>query len=295
MITEVVIENFKRFRKQSFSLEDSIVLAGPNNTGKSTLLQALATWSMSLDRWRQGKGKTGKAKKRAGTPLTRKDFTALPLREFDLLWRERSTALSKGELAHGKALGEPRLIHIEVKGAEGLQKNDPWALTMELRYQGPEQIYVKPIPGEGDVPQQALDLTIVHCPPFSGIGAEERRLDRGAQNLEIGRGKPGEIIRNLLFEVSEQEEAWNQLVEDIQELFRVTLLKPDYDSQFTAFIRCEYLDGIPQGKGKEKMVLRLSISLPGAVGSCRCCCCCPIFMPDLRLFSSWTNPMLIFT
>jgi len=122
LITEVVIENFKKFRKQTFSLEDSVVLAGPNNTGKSTLLQALATWSMSLDRWRQGKGKTGKAKKRAGTPLTRKDFTALPLREFDLLWRERSTALLTDELSPGQKPGEPRLIHITVKGAEAFQK-----------------------------------------------------------------------------------------------------------------------------------------------------------------------------
>jgi predicted ATPase len=250
VITEVVIENFKKFRKQTFPLEDSIVLAGPNNTGKSTLLQALATWSMSLDRWRQGKGRTGKAKKRAGTPLTRKDFTALPLREFDLLWRERSTALLNNELSPEQKPGEPRLIHITVKGAEGFQKSDPWSLTMELRYQGPEQIYVKPIPAEGEVPHQALELTIVHCPPFSGIGPEERRMDRGAQNLEIGRGKPGEIIRNLLLEVAEQDDAWNELVADIKELFHVTLLKPEYDSQFNPFIRCEYLDGIPRGRGK---------------------------------------------
>jgi len=263
VITEVVIENFKRFRRQSFSLEDSIVLAGPNNTGKSTLLQALATWSMSIDRWRQGKGRTGKAKKRAGTPLTRKDFTALPLREFDLLWRERSTALLTDELSQGQKPGEPRLIHITVKGSEGFQRNDPWTLTMELRYQGPEQIYVKPIPAEGDVPHQALDMTIVHCPPFSGIGSEERRLDRGAQNLEIGRGKPGEIIRNLLFEVSEQEEHWNELREDIRELFHVTLLKPEYDSQFTPFIRCEYLDGVPQGRGKNGLTT-LDISSGGS-------------------------------
>lgn len=250
VISEVTIENFKKFRKESFSLEDSIVLAGPNNSGKSTLLQALATWSMALDRWRQGKGRTGKAKKRAGTPITRKDFTALPLREFDLLWRERSTALSREEVGPGQSPGEHRLIHITVKGTSGFQRNDPWSLTMALRYQGPEQIYVKPIPSEDDVPPQALSLAIVHCPPFSGIGSEERRIDRGAQNLEIGRGKPGEIIRNLLFEVSEQKELWGELVDDMKELLSVTLLNPDYDPQFTPFIRCEYLDGIPQGKGK---------------------------------------------
>jgi predicted ATPase len=263
VITEVVIENFKKFRKQTFQLEDSIVLAGPNNTGKSTLLQALATWSMALDRWMQGKGKRGKAKKRGGTPLTRKDFTALPLREFDLLWRERKTALSKDELSSEQTLGQPRPIHITVNGADGFQKSAPWSLTMELRYQGPEQIYVKPIPGEGDVPPQAHEITIVHCPPFSGIGSEERRLDKGAQNLEIGRGKPGEIIRNLLLEVSEDEAVWKELVAEIKELFHVTLQKPEYDAQFTPFIRCEYLDGVPEGKGKNGLTT-LDISSGGS-------------------------------
>jgi predicted ATPase len=250
MITKLRVENFKRFGKEEFELEDSIVLAGPNNSGKSTLLQSLATWAMALDRWRQGKGRTGKAKQRAGTPLTRRDFTALPLREFDLLWNDRSTALAKNELSANQKPGEPRLIHITVTGSTGFQRNDEWSQTMELRYQSPEQIYVKPIPSETDVPPGALALSIVHCPPFSGIGSEEKRMDRGAQNLEIGRGKPGDIIRNLLLEVFQQAVDWKSLVTDIEELFRIRICDPVYDESLTPFILCEYLPGIPRGKGK---------------------------------------------
>ena len=51
MIRRVRLGSFKRFRKQSFELDDSIVLAGPNNAGKSTLLQAIATWKFGLDHW----------------------------------------------------------------------------------------------------------------------------------------------------------------------------------------------------------------------------------------------------
>ena len=250
MITKLRVENFKRFAREEFDLEDSIVLAGPNNSGKSTLLQSLATWAMALDRWRQGKGRTGKAKQRAGTPLTRKDFTALPLREFDLLWNGRSTALNKDELGPEQKPGEPRLIHISVTGSKGFQRNSEWNLTMELRYQGPEQIYVKPIPSESDIPAGALDLIVVHCPPYSGIGPEEKRMDRGAQNLEIGRGKPGDIIRNLLLEVHQRGEDWQSLVADIEELFHIRICDPVYDEAFTPFILCEYLPGIPKGKGK---------------------------------------------
>ena len=32
-------------------------------------------------------------------------------------------------------------------------------------------------------------------------------MDLGAQDFEVGRGKPGDILRNLLLEVSEDSEA----------------------------------------------------------------------------------------
>lgn len=260
MITKVVVENLKRFIHEEFALDETIVLAGPNNSGKSTLLQALATWSMALDRWRLGKGKVfedkqGKkrpsaAKSRTGQPITRKDFAALPLREFNLLWNETVTGLSKAELGQGQKLGEPRLIHITVHGSTGLTAAQPWSVTMELRYQSSEQIYVKPVGLVGALPPGAAEMSVVHCPPFSGIGAEEKRMDRGAQLLEIGKGKPGDILRNLLLEVSQDEVHWERLVNDVKDLFRVTLIKPEYDP-LVPFILCEYLDGIPRtAKGK---------------------------------------------
>ena len=51
MISRLTLRNFKRFREHTFELADSVVLAGPNNAGKSTLLRAIATWKLGLDRW----------------------------------------------------------------------------------------------------------------------------------------------------------------------------------------------------------------------------------------------------
>ena len=51
MIRRVRVANFKRCRDQSFDLADSVVLAGPNNLGKSTLMQAIAWWKEALDLW----------------------------------------------------------------------------------------------------------------------------------------------------------------------------------------------------------------------------------------------------
>ena len=46
MITKISTRNFKRFSQQDFPLEAISVLAGPNNSGKSTLLQAAMVWNL---------------------------------------------------------------------------------------------------------------------------------------------------------------------------------------------------------------------------------------------------------
>ena len=45
MIRKVVVSNFKKFEQQEFDIPDHLVIAGPNNSGKTSLLQAIAAWS----------------------------------------------------------------------------------------------------------------------------------------------------------------------------------------------------------------------------------------------------------
>jgi recombinational DNA repair ATPase RecF len=53
MIRRLVIRRFKRLKEETFDFPGHIVLAGPNNCGKTTVLQAIAAWDLSLRRWRQ--------------------------------------------------------------------------------------------------------------------------------------------------------------------------------------------------------------------------------------------------
>jgi AAA domain len=53
VIRRIVIRRFKRFADVEFVLPDHIVLAGPNNCGKSTVLQAIAAWGLALNHWKQ--------------------------------------------------------------------------------------------------------------------------------------------------------------------------------------------------------------------------------------------------
>lgn len=260
MIERVRVRHFKQFDDHTFDLSESVVLAGPNNSGKSTLLQAIAVWNLALQRW-LAKRAASKAKQRTGVSVTRKDFTTIPLREMSLLWTNASTALKKEELKEGQKLGTSRVMSITL---EGKSESGTWELTFEFHYQSSEVISVKPSSEHLDsLPTVAQHFRVVHVPPFSGIGAEETQYKREYQDLLIGQGKPGDIVRNLLVEVHAQTDKshWNALCAHIEQLFGFRLLSPEYEGK--PFILCEYLPGIPQGKGFNGLP-RLDIASAGS-------------------------------
>ena len=45
MIRSVRIRGFKRLHEAEFHFTGNVVLTGPNDTGKTTLLQAIASWA----------------------------------------------------------------------------------------------------------------------------------------------------------------------------------------------------------------------------------------------------------
>ena len=56
MLTRLLIRNFKRFTDVHIELGSPVVLIGPNNSGKTTALQALALWDIGLRRWNDKRG-----------------------------------------------------------------------------------------------------------------------------------------------------------------------------------------------------------------------------------------------
>ena len=206
MIREVVLRRFKRFEDVTFTFPGHIVLAGPNNTGKTTVLQAIAAWGLALERWRV----QNDFKKHGGAftkvPIARQAFSAVPLRLFDLLWRERQY---KGT------------VEIEIRSRDG------WALPMELLADSTEQIYVRPRSDVSSAVARDASLQTVFVPAMSGLSVEEPVYQAPKVGQLLGQAKPGEVLRNLLVQASQSQQAWDRLQEAINRLFRFELLAPD--------------------------------------------------------------------
>lgn len=227
-ITKVVIRNFKRFGEIEFKLPgEQIVIAGPNNTGKTTLLQAIATWSLAINRWLELRDFNPR-KAYAKAPLSRQSFFSVPVHHFHTLWYG------------GKGQKYFPDITIDVYLGDSCH-------SMELIYDSTEQIYIRPGSCHKTLPEafteegSKLLPDIVFVPAIAtGLSLTEPLYQPPKIREILGQGRSGEVLRNLLVEVHKQQAHWEELCEKIEALFGCTLLPPDSSG---ANIIAEYRDG----------------------------------------------------
>jgi len=79
MLTKLSICNFKLSDEVEIELGDRVVFVGPNNSGKTSALQALALWHAGVRRWVEKRGAGNVPKERAGVTRNRRDLIALPV------------------------------------------------------------------------------------------------------------------------------------------------------------------------------------------------------------------------
>jgi AAA domain, putative AbiEii toxin, Type IV TA system/AAA ATPase domain len=246
MIKRLTLRNFKSVREQVYDFTQFDLLVGRNNSGKSTILQALAIWQFCVDEFRRSK-RTGTT----GTQVVLPNFTALPVPEFNLLWRDRTDR--EYPVRNGSKSQEYILIEIEVEwprtdGTTGL-------FGVALRYHSPQTIYAIPKGGWkafrdrdaiGDLPN------IAYVPPFSGLEPTEKSMDISPIRQQVGKAQPGAVLRNLLLQVSSPASEstaggsasdWNELADIIFRWFSVRIHKPVYNPATDVYITVEYKQG----------------------------------------------------
>ena len=75
-MTRLQLRNFKQFEEVDIELGGAVVFIGPNDSGKTTALQALASWELGVRRWTEKRRGKTPPKKRSGVTINRRDLHA---------------------------------------------------------------------------------------------------------------------------------------------------------------------------------------------------------------------------
>jgi ABC-type lipoprotein export system ATPase subunit len=281
MLTRIKIRNFKRFDEVDLDLGKSVVLIGPNNSGKTTTLQALALWDIGVRRWNEKrKGRTS-PEKRPGVTINRRDLVSIPVPNANLLWRNLHvrdvTRLNNGE----KTTQKTQNIRVEII-VEGITKGKAWACGLEFDYANDESFYCRPLRTDDEgkermpVPEETGNIKVAFLPPMSGLADREFIKQSGEIGVLIGQGQTAQVVRNLCFQIYRQKDEntyWQELTAHIRSFFGVELLPPDFipeRSEITMAYKDEHnntLDLSSSGRGLQQTVLLLAhlYSNPGTV------------------------------
>lgn len=231
MLTRLRASNFKQFGKLDIELGNPVVFIGPNDSGKTTALQALGLWGIGLSHWIAKYEGREAPKRRPAATINRRDLLAIPVPVANQLWhdlhtRDVSRRNGKQETAH---------IRIDLV-VNGIDNGEEWECGFEFDYANPESIYCRALrlsdetePARLPVPENARNTKIAYLPPMSGLAASETRLMPGAVNVFIGEGRTAEVLRNLCYQIvgsQDGDNQWSVLVARIQKLFGITLDRP---------------------------------------------------------------------
>jgi energy-coupling factor transporter ATP-binding protein EcfA2 len=254
MITKLSIRNFKRFRDVEIELGSPVVFVGPNDSGKTTALQALALWHLGLRRWREKRGDRPVPEKRPGVTINRRDLVAVPVPDANFLWRDRHVR----DVRRSATGQETRNVRVDVV-VEGVADGKSWTCGLEFDYANEESFYCRPLRRDDEgasrmpIPAGAV-VDMAYLPPMSGLAASEVRLDPGAVQVRLGEGRTAEVLRNLCHQVFTRSPSdWSAITDEMQRLFGARPLDPRYVAE-----RGEVLVALRSGRSPAELDLSCS-------------------------------------
>ena len=220
MIRKVVVSNFKKFEQQEFDIPDHLVIAGPNNSGKTSLLQAIATWSEIASQWLGNNPDLAREDDGSypSTNLNLLRFNSAPLADFNHLWKDK---------------------HIEQAVSIWLH-TDQWKIGFEIVYKEMELAAIRPA---RDVEEDDLEkylnnpLIPVYIPPLSGVDVKEPSFDSVVIPARLARAQAGSVLRNLLLAVNRDARKWQELQNVIKSFFDYELSPPSGGAEIHARYR----------------------------------------------------------
>lgn len=219
-VTSLTLRNFKRFGEATFDLGRLNLLVGPNNCGKSTVLQALSLFQFCV--------RSTLRRKNSGyvlepVSLGQEEFAVIPVADPLDLWKDR------------KAQHAAKHLKIEV-GAE-LSNRTQVVFLIDLTF---NRFGIQPEVRNGSV--DGLDsLNIVFVPGYAGFLPREERRTPAVRQALVAQGRHGEIIRNILLDLYGAPDSYQAFQGLLREVFpEIELIEPSFEEKTDLYIRVRY-------------------------------------------------------
>lgn len=191
MIRWANLTRFKRFPDQRFVLNPTGVtfLAGPNNAGKSSLLQALAVWEFcrTVLEIERGKESLLPGYEGQGLGMADDEFSPIALPSLKHLWNNLKSQIPGARDGYTLKIE----CHWDDQHAQGRQL----AVSLSLAN---DRLFVK---ASSNLDHDNHLPRVAYLPPFAGITAREQLMSPADRRTMIGRGLAGGVIRNLLLDM----------------------------------------------------------------------------------------------
>lgn len=211
------IENFKCFgERQRIELDHPTVLVGPNDSGKTTALQAIALWSHAVRCWWDAKGADTR-RDRPAASLNRLEIVSVPVRRTRHYWRDLAVGDGNRDIPLRIALGMEHDGRVE-------------PVAMRFRNYGNDLVYCAP--GEETLANRGLlraasGVKVDLLYPLSGLEMDEPVLRPRRIHALLGQGQTASILRNVCLEAREtSEDDWREVTDRMRRLFSVELGEP---------------------------------------------------------------------
>lgn len=275
VIKEIELHRFKRYRDKTISTPEGFcLLAGSNNSGKSTFMQAFALWEFCKSVINLEYGLNGLLNdhigKKQGVGINGEDFLPLNIPSLKHLWTNLKI---NAELdSNGKKEPDGYTLWLEVRW-----KNSELSDLRHLRFSlslANERLFVKTT--KSNITKDEKLPQIAYIPPFAGILNREPFHTKAMRSRLVGQGLSGSVMRNTLLELYNanqtkrnelkennnritpaklrhlrETDRWEHLLEVMRRIFDIELIVHEFNEDYHSYIKIEYWKG-KYNEGKTK-------------------------------------------
>lgn len=195
MIKELTLHNFKRFKEKRIKLNQKSItlLVGGNNSGKSTIIHALAIWEfckliLSLER---GQESLLMGYSRQGVGISADEFLPIAIPSLKHLWTN---------LKPQKTAADPDGYTLKIGCKWDTQTHTDCYLELGMSLVN-DRLFIKAT--NSNLSKDVRIPNVAFMPTFAGILEKEQKVTFAERRKQIGKGLAGSVIRNMIYELFE--------------------------------------------------------------------------------------------